>query len=104
MSDFESFQSLLTSGQVFYVSKPGCPFCVSLASELTSHSVPFTEYIPKDQDETDTIKLHTNMTSFPMLFIGKKLIGGYNDLIHLVMTNQLATLLETVGIEINTDF
>jgi glutaredoxin len=75
-----------------------------MSSELNRLNVPFVKYIPKDQEEVCALKIRTNMITFPMLFINKKLIGGYDDLIHLVMTNQLATLLEVVGIKIIEDF
>lgn len=71
-----------------FYSKVGCPFCDALENDLKKYKLEYEKIIP-GKDEIAKLKVSTKMNTFPMLFIGNELIGGYNDFEKLVMTNSL---------------
>lgn len=87
------------SNSVFFYSKPGCPYCEKLNSDLTNYGIPFKEIKIQSQDVSTMLKNVTKMTTYPMLFIGPQQIGGYSDFLQLCMTNQIEEKLNNVNIK-----
>jgi len=79
----------ITDG-VFFFSKAGCPYCIKLEKDLVHTNTPFQKYVPVDQKEADKIKRLSKHPSFPILYINKNLVGGYNEYCTLALTNQIA--------------
>lgn len=66
-----------------------CPYCSAAKSLLGSKNVEFKE-VHVDRSDVDSVKSlqeKTGMRTFPQIFFGEKLIGGYTDLQNLADTN-----------------
>lgn len=63
------------------VSKAGCPYCSNASSALKKNNIPF-ELLPHDEhpDLVQAIKTEKSHSTFPMIFLDEKFIGGYSDL------------------------
>lgn len=59
-----------------------CPYCVSAKELLTKEGFAFDEVVVAyDDDKTRKDLLdRTGMKTFPQIFAGDKLVGGYSDL------------------------
>lgn len=65
----------------FAVLKPGCPFCVNAVKTLNNNKVQYTKYdFEEDKELADDIKAATGHATFPMIYINKKFIGGFQQL------------------------
>jgi glutaredoxin len=65
--------------------RAGCPYCKKALADLRKHKVTFTKVVCKDQDDLKTKikqkKLKVpNITTFPRVYKGTKLVGGSDDL------------------------
>jgi glutaredoxin 3 len=72
----------LEQHETFIVTKTNCPFCVQAKKLLTKKGVQFHEI-----DFLNAQKLVRNISeeeshmTFPMIYLKKKFIGGYDDLV-----------------------
>ena len=95
---------------IFLFSKVDCPFCDRLEAELSSLAVPFYKYVLDSEDHNYTesasaLKDKTGMKTFPMLYFGKQLVGGYSDFMAIAISiDKLNDQLESIGIKIENDF
>jgi len=85
---------------IIFYAKPGCIFCKKLETLLLSLKLPFKQiYVTKSED-IDRLKQLTNMNSFPMVFIGKEVIGGFSEFNTLYISNELGKKLIPFGINL----
>lgn len=84
---------------VFFFSLKNCPWCAKLATELTNDDIPYRQLTVPD-DLKGQIAKETGMKTFPMLFFGKELIGGYTEYTRLQLTNGVQKKLNSNGIKI----
>lgn len=82
--------------QCFIVHKNGCSYCKKAFDELNKINICFDDYEVKDDDFEMKKKLIdlTNHKTYPQIFIKGKFIGGYNELMVLIMTNRIYDMLE----------
>lgn len=59
-----------------------CPYCVSAKSLLTENQVPFTEVLVDSGDVAtrDRLIQKSGLRTFPQIFTGEELIGGFTEL------------------------
>lgn len=81
-----SFLDLIKENTNTIFSKKECKYCMMLKDRLNELKIPYTEYEFNSEDptyksDTDKLKSFTSMTTFPMLYIGNKLVGGYTSFI-----------------------
>ena len=62
-----------------------CPYCISAKALLTRKNIPFTEIKLSRNDFDEIVKLQqkSGMRTFPQIFFGEELIGGFDDLVKL---------------------
>lgn len=94
---------------IFFFSKKDCPYCVKLECELRALKLPYTKVVLDPSNEwyqttANSLKEITAMNTFPMLFIGKNKVGGYNDFMSLSITNKLNDLLRDVDLKVDDEF
>ncbi len=78
-------------------SKDPCPYCVNAKRLLTNKGLAYEEIDLTDKpEELQKLKEKTGWKTVPMIFIGDKLIGGYNDMKALEQSGELDKML---GIE-----
>lgn len=103
------FEKEQKANGVYYFAKNGCPYCDRLAQELHNRSIPNTKYLLDPNDANydcvaSALKNKTGMKTFPMLYFGKNMVGGYSDFHTLCMTNGLHKKLKEIGIKVTEDF
>lgn len=101
--------ALKDSKSVYFFSKVGCTYCIKLEESLDSLNIPYTKYVLDPADSNygcvaGHLKDKTAMTTFPMLYIGLELVGGYSDFKTLEITNGLEPKLKAIGLKIDLDF
>ena len=80
--------------EVKVYSKSHCPYCVKAKQLLKSKSVPFQEIdLTNDSATQDKLVQETGWQTVPMIFIGGKLIGGFDNLNALNQKGELDALL-----------
>ena len=71
-----------------------CPFCMKAKQLLKSKNIPFQEIdLTSQPDLREKISKETSWQTVPMIFIGGKLIGGFDDLNALNQKGELEALL-----------
>ena len=72
-----------------------CPYCENAKRLLTQGAIPFDEVKVADDDEAEWARLEklTGYKTMPQIFIGDKFIGGFNELVKLEKSGELAKLL-----------
>lgn len=88
---------------IYFYGKEGCVWCERLEGQLSMMELPYKK-IMVQPDECVKIKQVTGMNTFPMLYIGETLIGGYTEFNQLVLTNKLEDLLIKNGLSIDSLF
>ncbi len=71
-----------------------CPYCFAAKRLLGSFDIPFEE-ISLDGRPEERLALseqHGGWRTVPMIFVGERLIGGYNELKELARSGELAGL------------
>mgnify|MGYP006240507697 FL=1 len=73
------------------ITKKNCKWCVLAKKVLKERKIPFKEitipnFLTRDEFITLTEKYETKKT-VPKIFLGKKLIGGYEDLVEYIEKN-----------------
>lgn len=59
-----------------------CPYCVSAKSLLTENGIPFNEVLVTDSDDEirNLLQRKSGMRTFPQIFVGEALLGGFSEL------------------------
>lgn len=72
-----------------------CPYCVKAKNLLKQNEIAFKEVRVSDNDVCTRSELQdrTGMKTFPQIFHGNKLIGGFSDLLELAQTQGLKNVL-----------
>jgi glutaredoxin 3 len=80
--------------QVIVYSMDNCPYCVQAKALLAMRGVPFEEKVIvwEDEPHRNEIFARSGMKTFPQIFHGDVLIGGYSDLKELDDTKGLSDL------------
>ena len=68
-----------------------CPYCVKAKNLLKRNEIAFKEVRVSDNDVCTRSELQdrTGMKTFPQIFHGNKLIGGFSDLLELEQAQGL---------------
>ena len=74
-------------GGIHIFSKEGCRYCSALAALLTELDLPYRVIKVSEKDKA-VVANHTGMKTFPMLYFGNELIGGYDNFCQLVNFNS----------------
>jgi glutaredoxin 3 len=71
-----------------------CPYCVRVKGLLTAKGIEFDEvHLPMDPAGREELVKRTGMMSFPQVFVGEQLIGGFNEVQRAVADGRLDELL-----------
>ncbi len=71
-------------------TKVPCSYCAAAKRLLDQKGVPYAEVELTDNfDEILRLKNQTGMRTFPMIFIGDELIGGYTEMKDLEASGEL---------------
>jgi len=76
--------------QIKVYSTAYCPFCDAAKAHLKRRSIPFEEIDVSDDDAKQALKQRTGWRTVPQIFIGEELIGGYQELMALDASGELA--------------
>ncbi len=59
-----------------------CPYCVQAKSLLTQRGVTYEEILvdSRDHETREQLRQRSGMKTFPQIFHGETLIGGFSDL------------------------
>ena len=95
--------------QIIVYSKPGCPYCKKAKNALDYLNLPYKQIVlnPDDTDyinRRDALFQYYNHRSYPIIVIGEKLLGGYNELVHAYETLKLHRMCADIGLHIPIDF
>lgn len=82
------------STKVKVYTKIPCPYCDSAKNFLKNKNIPFEEILLTEPEEMMALKKKTGWMTFPQIFIGETLIGGYTDLVALDQKGELSKLLK----------
>ncbi|MBZ0262525.1 MAG: glutaredoxin [Hyphomicrobiales bacterium] len=69
----------MTKIEIF--TRPGCGYCLAAKQLLVGRKLSYTEFdlsVPEHQEELS--KRHPQAKTVPQIFVGKQLIGGFDDL------------------------
>jgi glutaredoxin 3 len=89
--DFGSTHQVVT-----LYSIAGCGYCSAAKSLFNKHTVAYKEILinPDDNVQYSNLIKKSGMQSFPQIFYGEQLIGGYDDLKRLSSSHDLKKLLK----------
>lgn len=75
-----------------YSTEP-CPYCSQAKALLESRGLEFEEVnLSKDPEGRAELAARTGMMTFPQVFVGDELIGGFNELQQADASGRLAEL------------
>jgi len=79
---------------VTVIKKDYCPYCKAAKALLESNDIPFKEIdvATLSSEEWERIRKTTGMKTVPQIFIGSRLIGGFNELSKLDLERELGFL------------
>lgn len=80
--------------EVTVYTKIPCPYCERAKILLRNKGVPFQEKLLKTSEEMMALKAKTGWMTFPQIFVGEKMIGGYDDMVALDQSGELDRLLK----------
>lgn len=85
---------MTSSNQVTVYTMESCPFCVQAKRLLTQRGIAFKEVLVpmSDDDQWDELYKRSGLRTMPQIFLGEKVIGGYQDLAALDRKDQLKSL------------
>ncbi len=76
-------------------SKEHCPYCIKAKQLLKSKGISFDEVdVTHNQELRDKLESETGWMTVPMIFIGDKFIGGYDNLAQIDNEGKLSDLLK----------
>jgi glutaredoxin 3 len=72
-----------------------CPYCVRAKSLLSANNIIFEEIVvDSDDDETrEKLQKKSGMRTFPQIFYGEQLIGGFSELQKLDIEKGIKNIL-----------
>ena len=75
---------------IVYTIEP-CPYCINAKAFLSRKNIAFEEkkLSRSNHDEIMELQAKTGMRTFPQIFFGEKLIGGFDDMIEIDRTEGL---------------
>ncbi|SFB92707.1 glutathione peroxidase [Massilia yuzhufengensis] len=73
---------------VVMFSRPGCPHCARAKAALSDNGIVFTDISEDQKITTGVLRGLTGQLTWPQVFIGGKLIGGADDVMAFVSSNQ----------------
>jgi glutaredoxin 3 len=83
---------------IYVYTKDTCPFCDNAKQLLASKGLTYTEYrVDQDDKRWQEMLEISGRRTVPQIVIGKKSVGGFDDLFALVKTDKLKVLLEGNG-------
>lgn len=62
------------------VSRPDCKWCARAKSHLAVRGIKFVEELLEHRDEQIAFKERTGLDTFPQIWRGDELIGGFTEL------------------------
>lgn len=79
-------------GKITMYSTDRCAFCVRAKSLLESRGIAFEEInLQRDPDGRAELARRTGMLSFPQIFLGDELVGGFRELVAADRAGRLVT-------------
>ena len=109
----DKVRDLVSSNAVVIFSKNNCVYCSRVQEYLqTTVGVPPSDMmklnVEEAWDEDDMFELMdiTGRSSFPVVFVGGELIGGYKEVVNMYQFDleKLSTLLQSRGVNISDNF
>ena len=87
-----------------------CPYCLK-ASQLLNNlnikpeviNVDRAPILKNDKDFRNILDKHSNISTFPKIYVGTKCLGGYTDLYDLFTQNRLFEILKKESIDFIED-
>ena len=94
---------------ILIYSKPECSYCQKAKDFFKQLNLPYQETImdpsdPKYINKRDNLFNNTGHHSYPIIFIGDHLLGGYTELVHSYDTLSLHEMCSNIGLYIPFDF
>lgn len=84
------------AAEILIYTKDPCPYCERAIRLLEEKRVSYKEVDLTDKpEEIDRIKNETGWRTVPIILIGGKLVGGYNDLKALDDEGQLDKMIQS---------
>lgn len=75
---------------VYVYTGSNCPYCARAKSLLERKGIPYTEVnLDGREEELNALRARTGWRTIPQIFIGDKMIGGYEDLANLESKGDL---------------
>ena len=85
----------MATAEILIYTKDPCPNCERACRLLEEKKLSFKEFDLTDKpEEIDRIKNETGWRTVPIILIGGKLVGGYNDLKALDDDGKLEAMLK----------
>lgn len=90
-------------------SKTTCPYCTKAKQFLIKLGLTYQEVLydptsPDYEERKNALVAKSNMRTFPQIYIGNELIGGYDDLVSAHDTLKLHEICAKNGICLIYDF
>lgn len=87
------------------ISKEGCPYCQKARTFLDALNLPYTEVIlsPNQKnyiEEKNKLFIYYNRSSYPIILIKDKVVGGYTDLIDSYNNTSLHKMCLNIGLQV----
>lgn len=73
-----------------------CPYCHAAKGLLQSKGVKFCEIDVSEEDDFDDLVKKTGWKTVPQIFVGEKMIGGFQELSKLNSEGKLDELLKAL--------
>lgn len=87
--------------KIIIYSKNFCPYCDMAKALMDANCISYEEINVQAPGETRSIPEHSTMKTFPQIFIGQKLVGGYDQLLQIHqqhgLVDGLKQLAESTG-------
>lgn len=79
--------------------KDGCSFCTRAIEEVKKIGCSYSVHnITKDEESIQTLINLNSFKTFPQIYVKNEFIGGYSDLLMMVMTNRIYA---TIGMDVD---
>ncbi len=71
---------------------PSCPYCLAAKALLKQKNITFREIDVSEEDEFDALVKKTGWKTVPQIFVGDKMIGGFQEMSDLDRQGKLDKL------------
>jgi glutaredoxin len=91
-------------------SKNNCKYCTLSKEFFNNNNMKFTEVFydtesaDYEEKKADLSKLVLDFKTFPQIFIGDELLGGYSDLLEASENLKLQDMCKKIGVEFECEF